>query len=364
MTELERHIAKLLLDNDCVIVPGFGGFMAHHIAASYDEKSHIFLPPTRTVGFNPRLTMNDSVLAQDYVSCYDLSYPEALKRIESEVDEFRQMILGEDGGHELCGIGRLYALENGEYDFIPNDNGITTPATYGFQAFELDALPATESAPESAPAASAADIRKTEPSPFAAYSPIADAAPSPAHNEEEEAEQPTLSINIPVKMLRHMAAACIVLFVMLSIPSRLGDASTGTTSQSAIDAKWLYKIMPKEMTSGKPESLVTSEEAAKAKADGQADESDALPYYTIVLASRVSLKNAQHYVDKLHQQGMTEASVCRHNGFTKVIYRKFASRAEANSALSQLKADSSFADSWITEIKTERQTINEKSKMP
>lgn len=351
MTELERHIAKLLLDNDCVIVPGFGGFMAHHIAASYDEKNRIFLPPTRTVGFNPRLTMNDSVLAQDYVSCYDLSYPEALKRIESEVDEFRQMILGEDGGHELCGIGRLYALENGEYDFIPNDNGITTPATYGFQVFELDALPATESAPESAPAASAADIRKTEPSPFAAYSPIAEAAPSTAHNEEEEAEQPTLSLNIPVKMLRHMAAACIVLFVMLSIPSRLGDASTGTTSQSAIDTKWLYEIMPKEMTSGKPESLVASEEAAQAKADGQADESDTLPYYTIVLASRVSLKNAQHYVDKLHQQGMAEASVCRHNGFTKVIYRKFASRAEANSALSQLKADSSFADSWITEIK-------------
>lgn len=351
MTELERHIAKLLLDNDCVIVPGFGGFMAHHIAASYDEKSHIFLPPTRTVGFNPRLTMNDSVLAQDYVSCYDLSYPEALKRIESEVDEFRQIILGEDGGHELCGIGRLYALENGEYDFIPNDNGITTPATYGFQAFELDTLPATESAHESTPAASAADIRKTEPSPFAAYSPIAEAAPSPAHNEEEEAEQPTLSLNIPVKMLRHMAAACIVLFVMLSIPSRLGDASTGTTSQSAIDAKWLYEIMPKEMTSGKPESLVASEGAAQAKADGQADESDTLPYYTIVLASRVSLKNAQHYVDKLHQQGMAEASVCRHNGFTKVIYRKFASRAEANSALSQLKADSSFADSWITEIK-------------
>ena len=351
MTELERHIAKLLLDNDCVIVPGFGGFMAHHIAASYDEKNHIFLPPTRTVGFNPRLTMNDSVLAQDYVSCYDLSYPEALKRIESEVDEFRQMILGEDGGHELCGIGRLYALENGEYDFIPNDNGITTPATYGFQAFELDTLPAAESAPESTPAASAADIRKTEPSPFAAYSPIAEAAPSPAHNEEEEAEQPTLSLNIPVKMLRHMAAACIVLFVMLSIPSRLGDASTGTTSQSAIDAKWLYEIMPKEMTSGKPESLVASEEAAQAKADGQADESDTLPYYTIVLASRVSLKNAQQYVSKLHQQGMTETSVCRHNGFTKVIYKKFASRAEANSALSLLKANSSFADSWITEIK-------------
>lgn len=352
MTELERHIAKLLLDNDCVIVPGFGGFMAHHIAASYDEKNHIFLPPTRTVGFNPRLTMNDSVLAQDYVSCYDLSYPEALKRIESEVDEFRQMILGEDGGYELCGIGRLYALENGEYDFIPNDTGITTPATYGFQAFELDTLPATESASESTSVASVDDIRKTEPSPFATCSPIAEAAaPAPTHNEEEDTEPQTLSLNIPVKILRHMAAACIVLFVMLSFPSRLGDASTGTTNQSAIDTKWLYEIMPKEMTSGKPESLVASEEAAQAKANEHADESDALPYYTIVLASRVSIKNAQQYVDKLHQQGMTEANVCRSNGFTKVIYKKFASRAEANSALSQLKADSSFADSWITEIK-------------
>lgn len=280
-----------------------------------------------------------------------MSYPEALKRIESEVDEFRQTILGEDGGYELCGIGRLYALENGEYDFIPNDTGITTPATYGFQAFELDTLPATESASESTSAASAADIRKTEPSPFATYSPIAKAAPSPMHNEEEETEQQTLSLNIPVKMLRHMAAACIVLFVMLSIPSRLGDASTGTTTQSAIDAKWLYEIMPKEMTSGKPKSLVASDDAAQAKANEQADESDALPYYTIVLASRVSIKNAQQYVSKLHQQGMAEASVCRHNGFTKVIYKRFASRAEANRALSRLKVDSSFADSWITEIK-------------
>ena len=353
MTELERHIAKLLLDNDCVIVPGFGGFMAHHIAASYDEKNHIFLPPTRTVGFNPRLTMNDSVLAQDYVNCYDLSYPEALKRIESEVDEFRQMIMSEDGGHELCGIGRLYVLDNGEYDFIPNDNGITTPATYGFQAFELDTLPADESQPASTQAASVAGIRRSEPSPFAAYNPMAESAvPAQTHTTEEaDQEQQTDSPNIPVKMLRHMAAACIVLFIMLSIPSRLGDASTGTVSHSAIDTNWLYEIMPKERTSGKPESLVPSGQSTQAEAITPTDEPSALPYYTIVLASRVSISNAQQYVDHLHKQGMTEARVCRNNGFTKVIYRKFASRAEANNALNKLKTDKSFADCWITEIK-------------
>jgi NAD(P)-dependent dehydrogenase (short-subunit alcohol dehydrogenase family) len=46
------------LDNDCVIVPGFGGFMAHNIPAKYDEENCIFIPPMRIVGFNPQLTMN------------------------------------------------------------------------------------------------------------------------------------------------------------------------------------------------------------------------------------------------------------------------------------------------------------------
>ena len=38
MIELERHIEILLLSNDCVIVPNFGGFMAHHVDARYDDE--------------------------------------------------------------------------------------------------------------------------------------------------------------------------------------------------------------------------------------------------------------------------------------------------------------------------------------
>ena len=64
MRDLEKHIARLLLDNDCVIVPGFGGFMAHSIPAKYDEDTCLFTPPIRIVGFNPQLTMNDSLLVQ------------------------------------------------------------------------------------------------------------------------------------------------------------------------------------------------------------------------------------------------------------------------------------------------------------
>lgn len=35
MIELARHIEILLLENDCVIIPDFGGFIAHYQPARY-----------------------------------------------------------------------------------------------------------------------------------------------------------------------------------------------------------------------------------------------------------------------------------------------------------------------------------------
>ena len=66
--ELERHIEILLLSNDCVIVPNLGGFVAHNIEARYQEQEQLFLPPLRTLGFNPQLTINDSLLVQSYIT--------------------------------------------------------------------------------------------------------------------------------------------------------------------------------------------------------------------------------------------------------------------------------------------------------
>ena len=55
MIELAQHIEALLLENDCVIVPGFGGFVAHYAPATHVKEENLFLPPTRTIGFNPQL---------------------------------------------------------------------------------------------------------------------------------------------------------------------------------------------------------------------------------------------------------------------------------------------------------------------
>ena len=137
--ELERHIEILLLDNDCVIVPDLGGFMSHYIEARYDDRENLYLPPLRTLGFNPKLTMNDSLLAQSYVEAYDISFPEAISRIEKEVSELHQHLENE-GYYELYDIGTLRLNGEGNYEFEPCEAGILTPSLYGLNTLEIDKI--------------------------------------------------------------------------------------------------------------------------------------------------------------------------------------------------------------------------------
>lgn len=139
VNNIERHIAKLLLSNDCVIVPGFGGFMAHHIEAYYDEENRLFYPPQRTLGFNQQLTMNDSLLAQSIVEECDMSYPEAINAIEEKVTEMKQVI---ESKSRLVfnGLGTISIGENGKYDFTPCKTGILTPTLFALDSFEIKNL--------------------------------------------------------------------------------------------------------------------------------------------------------------------------------------------------------------------------------
>ena len=137
MLELARHIEILLLKHDCVIVPGLGGFIAHHVEARYDHESGCFLPPLRTLGFNPQLnSLNDSILAQFYVEHMEISYPEAVRLIEEEVEELKN-ILKQEGRIELYSIGELYVNDEGHIAFTPCDAGILSPELYALNSFKF-----------------------------------------------------------------------------------------------------------------------------------------------------------------------------------------------------------------------------------
>lgn len=377
MIEINRHIEILLLSNDCVIVPGFGGFMAHHVDARYDGTDNMFLPPLRTVGFNPQLTMNDSLLVLSYVETYDMSYPEALRRIEDEVAEIRQTLENE-GKYEVDNVGILSLNEDGNIEFEPYEAGILTPDFYGLGGFDM--MPVAQlTAGEEANANKAATSKTAAPA--AESKPNANLVEMPAKpmqkekeaavnnsvfiNDDEEEETSAEFISIRKSWLRNLAAACIAIIAFFTISTPLGAP---TMQKSQIDTGMLNRIMPKEIDQMKKAKgliingdgtklMETSENAAQtAGSTAQNANQDAelsLPstYYSIVLASRVTKHNAANYAERLQGKGFKQARVLITENNVKVIYGTYNSESEAHAALKNLRDNEAFADGWITKVK-------------
>ena len=384
MIEINRHIEILLLSNDCVIVPGFGGFMAHHVDARYDGTDNMFLPPLRTVGFNPQLTMNDSLLVLSYVETYDMSYPEALRRIEDEVAEIRQTLENE-GKYEVDNVGILSLNEDGNIEFEPYEAGILTPDFYGLGGFDM--MPVAQlTAGEEANANKAATSKTAAPTTESKLN--ANLVEMPAKpmqkekeaavnnsvfiNDDEEEETSAEFISIRKSWLRNLAAACIAIIAFFTISTPLGAP---TMQKSQIDTGMLNRIMPKEIDQmEKAKELVingngtkqmetsdyaaqsagnTTQNAGSTAQNANQDTELSLPstYYSIVLASRVTKHNAANYAERLQGKGFKQARVLITENNVKVIYGTYNSESEAHAALKNLRGNEAFADGWITKVK-------------
>lgn len=81
------YISELLYTNDCVIIPGLGGFVANTRSAFLNPAQHTFTPPSRRLAFNASLRTNDGLLV-NYVSRREgISYGDALSAVKVWVDD-------------------------------------------------------------------------------------------------------------------------------------------------------------------------------------------------------------------------------------------------------------------------------------
>ena len=346
--ELERHIEILLLSNDCVIVPDLGGFMAHHVEAYYDERDHTFLPPLRTLGFNPQLKMNDSLLVQSYVEAYDLSYPEALRRIEDEVIELKQHLENE-GSYELNDIGLLSINEDGRIIFTPCEAGILTPNLYGLSSFEMKRLSIKhETLPVEQP--SVVPIENTT---------VEQKAEETQESVEElfaEESEEERAIVIKMSWVRNavaVAAAILAFFIMTTPVSN----SNGTNkNMSNLNNLILVSMQPKDtsmkkITITKPEQAQTAIKSDTLQSQKVVEEEKTnLESYSIVLASYITKKNANAFVEDLHKKGFSEAEVFIRNNVTRVIFGSFKTENEAYNKLRTLRGEKNFEEAWVMKI--------------
>lgn len=334
MIELDRHIEILLLSNDCVIVPDLGGFMAHHVDARYDNHDGMFVPPIRTLGFNPQLRLNDSLLAQSYVEAYDISYPEAVRRIEDEVAELRQH-LETEGRYELNDIGILSINDEGNITFEPCEAGILTPALYGLGSFQMATLSARQKN-SILPSSSSQDL------------------------PEEGA------ITIKMSWLRNAVAvaAAIIAFLMIGTPISNSNKMTDVQQSAFISVPSSHKTTQPEAPAVSEDSdvPVVSEatefpevsETTEITENSENSEIRESSFFYIIMACQVSERNANLFIDQLSSQGFHDAHILVSGAkrIRRVVYGCYESEADANAALRQLRSESRlFRDTWIMEIK-------------
>lgn len=334
MIELSKHIESLLLKHNCVIIPGLGGFVTQYMPARYIEEENLYLPPYRSVGFNARLTLNDGLLVQSYMQACDTSYPEAVRIIDEAVSDIKRE-LQEKGEFELNGIGRLTLNVNGLYDFDPSRSGVLSPELYGLDSFCIERIERQQeaAAPKTPKKKRSRIIKKT-------------------------AKAYEFSIN--KEIVNYVAAAVVALFFYFVWATPVNDISTARPNEASM---FSHAIVPEKAApapkAATPKAKVATpvgapaEKAAAQKAPLPETKPDVQPQerFTIVLASSITKKNAETFVEQLKAQGITGTEVVQRRKMVRVVCNRYATQDEAQAALNSLRSKALFSEAWVLELK-------------
>ena len=350
MNELSRHIERILLDHDCVVLPQFGGFVTMETSALREEMEQLFFPPIRIVRFNPDLTEDDGLLASAIRELHHCSLSEAKRHIQRLVLDLRQQLLS-DGQMDFGSIGVFLQDEDGRVSFSPCKAGVTTPQLFGLDAFHMPKLTVAQRSEHHKGSLLGGKTRN--------------------HDDSQ-----TITLRISKRGLKNtVAAAAIILLCALFSPPRDEVSSTSnqatllpaepspssdlSTSSALNTPSAPSTSSPNSDSASSPTTLVLDDSLVENNSLSennsplpvpQAPTAESKPAgkFCIVLASNVSMKNANNYVQTLKKRGFSNARVYNNGRMNRVILDGYDMEAEAiakNVALHQ--ANREYASSWV-----------------
>ncbi|KAF0197334.1 MAG: cell division protein [Bacteroidetes bacterium] len=136
---LEKYISKLLFEHDCVIVPGFGGFIANYTPAGIHPVHHTFSPPSRNLAFNSILSNNDGLLADAIKNDLKITFTDATNLISAEVGQMMQKLENREKV-SLAHIGVLTYNREKNIQFTPDHSFNYNPDSFGLTTFSSPAI--------------------------------------------------------------------------------------------------------------------------------------------------------------------------------------------------------------------------------
>jgi len=134
--DIKAFIRELLFGNDCVIVPGFGGFIGNFSPARVDENSGTFYPPVKKISFNRNLNHNDGLLISKISQATGINYGDARHMVGEFVSEIAgRLARGEKVVFDH--IGTFVNNHENSVQFEPEANINYYPGSFGLEPFQL-----------------------------------------------------------------------------------------------------------------------------------------------------------------------------------------------------------------------------------
>lgn len=343
--QIDLLIGELLLRNNCVVVPKFGGFIATQTSASIDYASGKMLPPKKSVLFNKQLTNNDGLLLSNYASKFNCSYEEAVVEVETQVNAW----------FEILNSGKRISIDKVGFIYLDNEKNIRFEQDRFFnlllQSFGMSQVQffAEEiEVKEEKRIQPIFTIEKEE-----IETPVLTIIPEIKlpKKEKQEAKVIALAPKSNKKLLRYVAAACIlpIAFYSFWIPTKTDVLESGMFSVQ--DFNPLHKQVAETYNKSKfqtvftpiPKTQTLDEMTSKLPEDVTIFpmELDDEIFYVKIKEEKVM--QASEIVEQVESSPMEVPTIENTNassksGKFKVIVGSFSNDGNANELMNELKA--------------------------
>ena len=135
MQLLSRMVGELVLDHDCVGLPGVGTFVAEVVPATFSDKGYTINPPYRRLSFYSDVREED-LMVDFYAAENSMDKPAARAYMTAFLAELKD-VLKERKTVTFPGLGRLRATRQNNFFFVPNEDLDIFPDGFGLEPVSL-----------------------------------------------------------------------------------------------------------------------------------------------------------------------------------------------------------------------------------
>ena len=379
--KIEKHIAQLLRNYDCVIIPGLGGFVANYSPSRFNMAKGLLSPPSKAIIFNRNLINNDGLLTNHLSVNENLSYTEASNFVNEFVVICKNQ-LSSGKRIEFDELGVLYEDNEKTIQFRPDFSVNFLTESFGLfpvVAKELVYSVQNIEAKVDAPTINEAEEKVT-------YIKVAEVKEERITREIKpelrtvESQNPSEKKIVPIKRKRktgsYIAAAVIgipLIFYSVWIPLKTDVIKTGVIQVADLNpfhapiAPSVYKPFDKKLAADLSEKIMpTVEESALEEpvlpiinevdttlvdANNPIEENiDLNNNYHIIAGCFQEGENAQRMVDYLQSKGYKAYILDTVNGLQRVSAASYSNPADAMSALRNIRGNQ-VSEAWLLSLK-------------